>query len=231
MMRLTLTMFLTLDGVYQAPGDPREDRSDNFEHGGWQVPYVDDDLMSIVESWFGAADAFLFGRRTYEIFAAYWPLVTDPGNTVAAQLNSRPKYVVTNTLQVAEWPNTRLVKGEVASEIAKLKARPGRELQVHGCGELAQMLMSHGLVDEYRLCIDPVVLGSGKRLFRNNAVAASLKLLDTRTTSTGVTVNTYEPAGRPAYGDFAIDQLGKRIKDDFRKGIVDAAAAARGRDK
>jgi dihydrofolate reductase len=226
-MRLTLTMFLTLDGVYQAPGEPREDRSGGFDQGGWQVPYVDDDMMKVVGEWFDAADAFLFGRKTYDIFAGYWPSVTDPANNIALQLNRLPKYVVSNTLGMTGWANTTILKGDVVSAVAKLKAQSGRELQVHGCGELAQALMSHDLVDEYRLCFHPVVLGHGKRLFQEGTPSRKLKLLNGRTTSTGVVVNVYQPAGQPAYGDFGIDQLGERVREDFTKGIVESADAAR----
>lgn len=201
-MKLTLTTFLTLDGVMQAPGGPEEDTSGGFEHGGWLVPYVDEDMGRIVEQRFAGAEAFLLGRHTYEIFAAHWPLVTDANDPVAGKLNSLPKYVASRTLSEATWHNTTLLKGEVAAEVAKLKARPGGELQVHGSGDLAQTLIAHGLVDEYQLWVYPVVLGQGKRLFREGNVPSALQLVQSQTTSTGVLVNVYRPAGDVTHGRF-----------------------------
>jgi dihydrofolate reductase len=205
-MKLTITTFLSLDGVMQGPGGPDEDRSGGFEQGGWLVPYADDDMGRFVEDWFARADAFLLGRKTYEIFAAYWPRVTDEDDPVASRLNRLPKYVASNTLDKAEWTNTTLIKGNVAEEVGALKRRPGREMQVHGSGDFAQTLMEHGLIDEYRLWIYPVVLGQGKRLFPAGIESAALKLVDTKTTGTGVVVHVYEPAGKPAYGTFALEQ-------------------------
>jgi dihydrofolate reductase len=204
-MKLTMTTFLSLDGVMQGPGGPEEDRSNGFDQGGWLVPYADEDMGNLVSDWFAAADAFLLGRKTYEIFAAYWPNVTDENDTVANRLNSRPKHVVSNTLQKVEWNNSTLIKGDVAEEVTKLKHRPGRELQVHGSGRLAQTLMAHDLIDEYRLWIYPVVLGNGIRLFRDGSPAA-LRLIDTKTTSTGVVIHVYEPAGKPTYGSIPAEQ-------------------------
>lgn len=202
-MRLTITTFLTLDGVMQSPGAPEEDRSGSFEHGGWLVPYADNDMGEIVSSWFARADAFLLGRRTYEIFAGHWPQVPDE-NPIAAALNKLPKYVVSTTLHSAEWHNSRLIGSDVVDDIAELKTQPGRELQVHGSGRLAQTLLAHNLIDEYRLLIYPVFLGTGRRMFEDPGLAGALRLADTKTMSSGVVALTYEPAGSPAHGSFAL---------------------------
>jgi dihydrofolate reductase len=205
-MKLTMTTFLSLDGVMQGPGGPDEDRRDGFDQGGWLVPYFDEDGGKLVDDWFAAADAFLLGRKTYEIFAAYWPKVTDENDPVASRLNSLPKHVVSTTLDKVEWNNSTLIKGDAVEEIAKLKQQPGRELQVHGSGHLAQTLIAGDLIDEYRLWIFPVVLGNGLRLFRDGITPAALKLVDTKTTGTGVVVHVYESAGKPTYGSFPVEE-------------------------
>ena len=205
-MRLTATTFLTLDGVMQAPGGPEEDRSEGFEHGGWSFPYADEDFGRLVTGWFAQADAFLLGRRTYEIFAAFWPLVADAADPVASPLNALPKYVASRTLEEVTWQNTTLLEGDVAEEVAKLKAQPGRELQVHGSGDLLQTLMAYDLVDEYRLFVYPVVVGSGRRLFRDGAAPRSLTLAETTTTGTGVVVATYRRGGPLVTGSFTVEE-------------------------
>jgi dihydrofolate reductase len=202
-MRLTMTTFLSLDGVMQGPGDAEEDQSDGFDQGGWLVPYADADMGRFVADWFAVASGFLLGRKTYQILAAQWPGMTDKNDPVADKLNSLPKYVVSTTLHNAEWNNSTLIKGNVVSEVAKLKRQPGEELQVHGSGELAQTLMDHDLIDEYRLWFHPVVLGRGKRLFKDGSTPAALRLVDIKTTNSGVVVHTYQPAGKPAYGSLA----------------------------
>lgn len=201
-MKLTAQTFLTLDGVLQAPGGPDEDTDSGFEHGGWSATYGDDDFGASVVDWMSRAGGVLLGRRTYDIFASYWPKITDPDNPVASQLNTLPKYVASTTLSSADWNNSTLLGGDVVSEVAKLKEREGGELQVHGSGELLQTLIAADLVDEYLLYWFPVHLGTGKKLFRDGAPARSLKLLDTRTTSKGVIISRYEPDGPVRYGSF-----------------------------
>ena len=202
-MKLTMQTFLTLDGVLQAPGGPDEDTDSGFEHGGWSFAYGDEDFGASVVEWMSRGDAVLLGRKTYEIFASYWPLQTDPGNPVAGQLNSLPKYVASTTLTSVDWNNSTLLGSDVVSEVAKLKERPGRELQVHGSGQLAQTLIEADLVDEYLLYYHPVHLGTGKKLFRDGAPARSLKLLDSRTTGAGVIISRYAPDGPVRYGSYA----------------------------
>jgi dihydrofolate reductase len=205
-MRLTLHTFVTLDGVMQAPGGPDEDPDGQFAHGGWSFPYGDQDFGTTMTGWFGNADAFLLGRKTYEIFSNYWPHVTDPGDPIASALNTLPKYVASTTLSSVDWRGSTLLGGDVAAKVAKLKERPGNELQVHGSGGLAQTLIEADLIDEYRLLTFPVRLGAGKRLFRDGAPAAALRLVDATTTSTGVIVARYVPDGPARYGSFAQEE-------------------------
>jgi dihydrofolate reductase len=202
-MRLTLHTFLTLDGVMQAPGGPAEDPDGQFEHGGWSAPYGDADFGATVTDWMANADAFLLGRRTYQIFSGHWPKVTDPDDLIAGRLNALPKYVASTTLDRVGWNNSALLGGDVAREVAKLKESPGGELQVHGSAGLAQTLIDHDLVDEYRLLWFPVRLGTGKKLFRDGSPPAALRLTSTATTPAGVLIATYEPAGPPRYGSYA----------------------------
>jgi len=193
MRKLVVSEFLTLDGVMQGPGDPNEDRSGGFDQGGWQLAFFDDVFGRTLLDGFANAGGFLLGRRTYEIFAAYWPNqpAEDP---VAGPLNSLPKHVVSTTLQEPlAWQNSNLISGSVADEVASLKDQPGKEIQVIGSGELVQTLIRNELVDEYRLMIHPIVLGNGKRLFREGGTPARMRLVDTKTTTTGVLILTYEP--------------------------------------
>ena len=205
MRKLVVGTFLTLDGVMQAPGGPDEDRDGGFEHGGWLVPYFDDKLGQIMSDWTRQAGGFLLGRRTYEIFAASWPKVTDPDDPIAATLNREPKYVASRTLDSVEWHNSSLIKGDVAAEVARLKAQDGGEIQVHGSGGLIQTLLEHNLVDAMRLWIFPVVLGTGKRLFGPGTGPSALELTSTEFSTTGAVLHVYERVGEVQHGTFVLD--------------------------
>ncbi len=208
MRKLVVGTFLTVDGVMQAPGGPDEDRDGGFEHGGWSVNYWDEFMGNTIVEQTLKAGALLLGRKAYEIFAAHWPRVTDD-DPVAAKLNSVPKYVASRTLGNVTWNNSTLIEGGVAEAVAALKEQSGAEIQVTGSGEMIQTLIEHDLVDEYRLWVFPVVLGAGKRLFASGAVPAALKLVDTKTSSTGVAIHTYDRAGAIAYGSFEVDEQGE----------------------
>jgi dihydrofolate reductase len=199
MRMLRVIEFLSLDGVMQAPGAPEEDTEGGFRHGGWQRPYVDDVLGATAAEGMAATDAYVFGRKTYEKMAAYWPTAPDD-DPYARHLNSTPKYVASTTLQRVEWRNSTLIKGDVAEEIAKLKEEPGGNIALLGSGELVQTLIRYDLVDEYFLVVFPIVLGSGKRLFREADEARGLRLVDSKTTGTGGVILTYQPA-EPTAGE------------------------------
>jgi dihydrofolate reductase len=204
-VKLTLTEFVTLDGVYQGPGGPTEDASGGFRHGGWLVPFFDEALGEYMNRIFDEVEGFVLGRRTYEIFAASWPKSTDPDDPVASRLNSLPKYVASRTLTRADWHNSTVLGDDVAAEVGKLKEPPGRELQIHGSGALAQTLFDAGLIDTIRLIVVPVVLGSGKRLFAEGRTPSSFRLAGVTSTSSGVTMQTLELAGPPEYGEVEIE--------------------------
>jgi dihydrofolate reductase len=208
MRKLVVGTFLTVDGVMQAPGGPDEDREGGFEHGGWSVNYWDEVMGGLIVESTLEAGALLLGRKTYDIFAAHWPHVGDH-DPIAAKLNSMPKYVASRTIDKVTWNNSTLIKGDVASAVAALKEQAGGEIQVTGSGDLIQTLIEHDLVDEYRLWVFPVVLGEGKRLFATGAVPAALKLVDTKTSSTGVAIHTYERAGAVQFGSFEVDEQGE----------------------
>ena len=194
MRRVVVFTHLTLDGVMQAPGRPDEDRRGGFAHGGWEPPYADSVMGSVAAEGMAQGGALLFGRRTYEDFAAFWPNQPEP-NPFTAVLNDRQKYVASTTLkEPLSWRNSTLLEGDAAEAVARLKEEPGEDLVVLGSGELVQSLMRRNLVDEYVLLIHPLVLGSGRRLFTDGGPFAALRLVDTRTTTTGVVIATYRPA-------------------------------------
>jgi dihydrofolate reductase len=196
MRRVIVSEFLSVDGVMQSPGYPDEDRSGGFEYGGWQQQYFDEVFGNEVTEVFARTGGLLLGRVTYEIFAGFWP--NAPADEPLAQtINSLPKYVASTTLpEPLEWETAHLIKGNVPEAVAELKRESGKDLQVIGSGELGQTLMHHDLVDEYRLMIHPLVIGSGKRLFRDGNPMKPLRLVDSKTSSTGVLIVTYEPADR-----------------------------------
>jgi dihydrofolate reductase len=193
MRMLRVIEFLSLDGVMQAPGDPEEDTEGGFQHGGWQRPYFDDVLGATAAEGMAATDGYLFGRKTYEKMAAFWPTAPDD-DPYARHLNGTPKYVASRTLEAVEWENSTLIKGDLAEEVAKLKEQAGKNIAVLGSGELVQTLIEHDLVDEYFLAVFPIVLGSGKRLFREADQARRLSLVDSKATSTGGVLLSYVPA-------------------------------------
>lgn len=205
MGKLVVGTFVTVDGVMQGPGGPDEDRSGGFEHGGWLVPYFDDMMRQLITDWTTAAGGLLLGRKTYEIFAAHWPHIT-AGDPIAAKLNSVRKYVVSHTLAKAEWNNSTLISANLETEVARLKRETAGELQVTGSGALIQTLLRHDLIDEYRLWVFPVLLGSGKRLFAEGTVPTGLKLVDTKVSTAGVAIHTYRAAGSLDYGSFALQE-------------------------
>jgi dihydrofolate reductase len=204
-MKLTLMEFLSLDGVSQGPGGPDEDTTDGFTQGGWFVSHLDDEFMRHVVRWVSEADAFLFGRRTYENFARDWPKMNDPDDPIGSRLNGLPKYVASKSLTSAEWEPSTILSGDIASEVARLKRQPGRELQIHGSARLAHSLLGAGLIDEIRLVIAPVVLGHGRRLFTEGGAPAGLRLVRNETTPAGLALHVYEPAGPPRYATYGAE--------------------------
>ena len=194
MRRIVVVEFLTLDGVMQAPGEPDEDRSGGFEHGGWQRDYFDDTLGASILGGLKETDGFLLGRRTYETFAAHWPN-QPPEDPLAGTFNELPKWVVSTTLgEPLAWNNSTLIQGDVAAAISRMREEPGKDIQVIGSGELVQTLIRHDLVDEYRLMVHPIVMGAGKRLFRDDLPRTGLRLVEAVPTPTGVLINRYVPA-------------------------------------
>jgi len=203
MRRLVVSTFLTLDGVMQAPGGPGEDDSGGFTHGGWSVRYWDEHMGQVMGAAMSTPFDLVLGRRTYDIFAAYWPHA--PEEAGAKPLNDATKYVASRSRPTLEWAGSVLIEGDAAEGVAALKEGEGPELQVHGSGNLVQTLLRHHLVDEFRLWVFPLVLGSGKRLFADGTVPTGLSLVDSTVSTTGVVIGTYEPAGEVVTGSFALD--------------------------
>lgn len=200
MRELIVSTFLTLDGVMQAPGGPEEDPSDGFGHGGWSVGYWDEQMERAMGESMSEPFDLVLGRKTYEIFAAHWPHIDDPD---AEPLNRATKHVASTTRKELEWENSKLIEGEVPEGVRALKEEDGAELQVHGSANLIQTLLEHGLIDEFRLKIYPLVLGRGKRLFDGGTVPAGLELASSQVLSTGVIVATYRSGAEIKYGSFA----------------------------
>jgi dihydrofolate reductase len=200
-MELTVTTMVSLDGVTQAPGGPDEDRSGGFELGGWAMPYHEETSGKHIAEIFGRADAFLLGRKTYDIFASYWPRVPR-GNPVADALADKPKHVASRTLGDLDWDGASLLDGDLVEAVTALKARPGGELQVHGSVELTQQLLAAGLVDRHHITLIPVVLREGRGLYEGPTPATKFRLEKATTTPTGAQLLTYVPDGPPVPGQF-----------------------------
>jgi dihydrofolate reductase len=201
MRTLAVNTFMSLDGVMQSPGGPDEDPTGGFRYGGWGAPYFDDEMLARVAE--SAPYELLLGRGTYEIFAAHWPYDESP---IADHLNGTRKHVASTTLDRVEWNNSTLITGDVADYVANLKNQDGPEIQVHGSPGLIQTLLEHDLVDEFRMWIFPVVIGTGKRFFGGGTIPVALKLVDSEVSKTGVTINVYERAGDISAGSFEFDE-------------------------
>ena len=202
MRELIVTTFLTLDGVMQAPGGPEEDRAGGFEHGGWSFGYWNREMEEVMGATMSRPFDLLLGRRTYEIFAAHWPHTDDPGADI---LNNATKHVASTTLTELSWQNSKLIEGDVPAGIRALKQQDGPELQVHGSAGLIQTLLRHALVDELRLHVFPLVLGTGKRLFGDGTIPAGLEVVESQVSSTGVVMTTYRTGADIRYGSFALE--------------------------
>jgi dihydrofolate reductase len=196
-MKLTATMMVSLDGVYQGPGGPDEDRRGGFERGGWTQASADEEMGPFLISMFGRADALLLGRRTWEIWEPYWPNHDD--NPFGHRINILPKYVPSNTLKDPTWQNTHVLTGDVEAQIRELKQKPGGELQVHGSGVLLRWLLERDLVDELNLRLHPVIVGDGLRLFPESGPSHNLEFVESRQMPQGVTILTYRPTGRATF--------------------------------
>jgi dihydrofolate reductase len=202
-MKLTTVTHVSVDGVMQGLGASDEDRSGGFERGGWAIPLFDGEAATFLDQVFQRADAFLFGRKTYDIFAGSWGTgswgASQGNNPISVALNTRPKYVASTTLTDPQWTDTTVLSGDVAAAVGELKAKRGGELQVHGSGALIRWLLDHHLVDEITLLTYPVVIGQGTRLFPDTGPDTALDLVDSRAAPKGVTIQVYRPTGRPQY--------------------------------
>ncbi|MFS8198291.1 dihydrofolate reductase family protein [Streptomyces sp. CWNU-52B] len=201
-MKITLTEFVTLDGVCQGPGSADEDTSDGFSRGGWLVPHIDAVFVQRTSDWLDLADGLLLGRRTYEAFARDWPKITDPADPFTERMNALPKYVVSNTLTAGTWHPTTVLDGDPVETVAELKARPGRELQIHGSARLGEALLLAGLVDTVRLVVAPTVLRTGRRLLAGQGIPSGLRLLHHEATPNGLLILEYETTGEAAVGEY-----------------------------
>lgn len=215
-MRIVVQSFTSLDGVYQGPGSPDEDRSDGFDRGGWFVPFVDAALEASVEEWAASATGFLFGRRTYEEFSAVWPTITDPEDTNARRLNTLPKYVAATSALEARWGPVTVLDHDVNASVAALKDKGTGELQVHGSGRLARSLMAAGLVDELRLAIAPVFVGQGRKLFGETAAQKAFRLLSEERTPAGLILCRLEAVGDGAAGTYVRGQTNRPAASEAR---------------
>ena len=201
-MKLTTVTHVTVDGVMQGLGGAQEDRRGGFERGGWAPPLFVDEASTYLNGVFQRADAFLLGRRTYEIFAGSWGVWPDPGDSpIWTALNTKPKYVASTTLTKPRWANTTVLSGDTAAAVGEMKAKPAGELQVHGSGNLIRWLIDNQLVDEITLLTYPVIIGQGTRLFPETGQDRALELVESRATSSGVTIQVYRPTGRPQYAN------------------------------
>jgi dihydrofolate reductase len=205
MRKLIVLSFISLDGVMQAPGGPEEDPTGGFIHGGWVFGYSDDSLLKVMVKQMSEPFDLLLGRKTYEIFAAYWPYANTSENPFAARINNAKKYVASKTLTKLDWNNSELIKGDVWNEIKKIKEHDGPKIQVHGSGNLIQMLLKHDLVNELWLKIFPISLGVGKRLFAEGTIPAGFKLLESEISLSGVIIASYERAGEVKTGSFGLE--------------------------
>jgi dihydrofolate reductase len=199
-MKLTTITHVSVDGVMQGLGGSDEDRRGGFERGGWALPLFENEAAAFLDQVFHRADAFLFGRRTYEIFAGSWGAIAEMrAQPIGVALNEKPKYVASTTLTEPQWAKTTVLSGDVTAAIGELKAKPGGELQVHGSGTLVRWLFDNQLVDEITLLTYPLVVGQGTRLFPDSGTDIALELVDSRATLQGITIQVYRPTGRPQY--------------------------------